>query len=131
MTEAKKPAAKRATRKPAVKKAEVKTLAEQQLEAFSSPNGKNQALSFFRTSLPKLVTHYDHGEEAYALIEKWSAFKQEAVQGASMESLATVLPDLKRFVELVYGENTRAVLVLHWNGNLWDFFQDAWDSTAN
>ena len=108
----------------APRKAPAKTVAQQQMEAFKGPNGKASAVAFFHNSLPRLVTHYDHGEEVYALIRRWNGLKTEAEENGevSFKDLGEIVPDLKRFVDLVYVENAREFITLHFNGNLLDFF---------
>lgn len=124
MTEAKKPAA----RKPAARKAAVNpelSLAAQQLKAFTGVNGKAQAIAFFKNSMPRLVTSYDHGDEAFSLIKKWNDLKSiPGDKELGLDDLAEILPDLKRFVDLTYGENAREVIATHFEGNLWTFFQE-------
>lgn len=125
MTEAKTEARKPAARKPAAKRAETKTVIEQQLEAFTGPSGKQKAVAFFTSSLPRLISSYDHGEEAYAIIHRWDEL-QSTLGGAevNLDTLGQILPDLRRFVDLVYGENARTVVNTHWDGNVMALFSE-------
>lgn len=99
-----------------------KTLAQQQLEAFTGVGGKEKAVAFFHSQMPRLAMHYDHQEEALELLSNWEHLAAKLQEESSFEAIGEVVTKVKRLVEMVYGENAREVVMTHWDGDLMELF---------
>ena len=123
MTEAKGRATPK--REPAKKKTEEKTISQMQLDAFMGPNGKNQAVAYFKNNMPRLLMHYDYGTEVGELIAAWGAMGRQAQEGTlDIDSVAGFAPSIKRLIDLSFGENAREIVFAHWDGDLSAFFTE-------
>lgn len=108
----------------ATRKKVEKTLAQQQLEAFTGVGGKEKAVAFFHSQMPRLAMHYDHQEEALELLSNWEHLAAKLQEETNLEVIGEVVIKVKRLVEMVYGENTREVVMTHWNGDLMELFNN-------